>query len=169
MAFEFFTLPLAMAGMSLAAGSADQVRKYTLPPAADGKPARILESAEVPANASTLYLSGQVASPIDPTKRPTSIADLGNTETQARNIFAKIEKILHKRGYEMKDVVKVTLFLTPDPQLGGMDFAGANAAFDAYFNVPANPTTVARTTLEVSAFAGPHYLVEIDIIAAKAR
>lgn len=151
------------------AASAQDVQKNTLPANRDGKPARILESVEVPAGATTLYLSGQIASPINPATPPTSLADMGNTEQQSRNIYEKIGKILKARGYEMRDVIKVTIFLAADPALGKMDFAGANAAFDAYFNVPNNPTTVARTTLEVSGFAGPYYLVEIEVVAAKVK
>lgn len=150
-------------------GSADAIIKYALPAGNGGKPARILESAEVPPNASTLYLSGQVASPIDPSKLPTSMADLGDTQTQTRNVLGKIEKILKSRGYALSDVIRVTLFLAADPKLGKMDFDGANAAFDAFFNIRGNPTTVARTTVEVSALAGPYYLVEIEATAARVK
>ena len=148
--------------------SAQSVSKHELPRGRDGSPARILVSAEVPAAARTLYLSGQVASPIDPAKPATSLANFGDTRTQTRNVLNKIKQILARRGYQMSDLVKVTIYLAKDPALGKMDFAGANAAFDEFFNTPDNPTTVARTTVEISAFAGPHYLVEIEAVAAKA-
>ncbi len=163
-------IAMLVAGTLLSSSaSAQSIVKHVLPPGKDGSPARILESAEVPATAATLYISGQVASPIDPATVPKSIADFGNTETQTRNILAKIDTILRKRGYQMSDVVKMTIFLKADPALGKMDFAGANAGFDAYFNTMANPTTVARSTVEISGFAGPYYLVEIEAVAAKAR
>lgn len=169
MTFSTLILPLLALGFAAGPAPADPVVKHILPAGKDGKPARILESAEVPPGATVLYVSGQVASPIDPSKPAASIADLGDTETQGRNILGKIDGILRKRGYAMSDVIRVTIFLKADPKLGKMDFAGANAAFDAYFNTAANPGTAARSTVEVSGFAGPHYLVEIEVTAAKVK
>ncbi|PZU06344.1 Rid family hydrolase [Sphingomonas sp.] len=155
---------LALATLGATAASAQGVVRNTLP-ATNGKPARILESAEVPASATTLYVSGQLASPVDPAK-PT---EFGDTKTQAMSAFTKIKAILEKRGYAMSDIVKMTLFLAPDPKLGKMDFEGVNAAFETFFNVPANPNTVARSAIQVGALAGPNFLVEIEVIAAKVK
>ena len=69
----------------------------------------------------------------------------------------------------MSDVIKMTLFVAPDPKLGHMDFDGVNAGFDAFFNTPATPTTTARSAVQVAALAAPQYLIEIEAIAAKAK
>lgn len=159
---------LALAGPAAAAG----VTKFTLPPGKDGKPARILEAAEVPPNASTLYISGQLASPVDPARPPganPTIADFGDSRTQTLSVLAKIKRILESHGYAMADIVKMTLFVAPDPRLGRMDFDGVNAGFAEFFNTPANPTTTARSAFQVAALAAPQFLVEIEVIAAKVK
>jgi enamine deaminase RidA (YjgF/YER057c/UK114 family) len=161
---------IALAALGATAASAAGVTRNMLP-ATNGKPARILESAEVPAGASTLYVSGQLASPIDPTKPMASMtmADFGDTKTQALSALAKIKKIVESHGYAMSDVIKMTLFMAPDPKLGKMDFDGVNAAFETFFNVPSNPNTVARSAIQVGALAGPNFLVEIEVTAAKVK
>jgi enamine deaminase RidA (YjgF/YER057c/UK114 family) len=50
---------------------------------------------------------------------------------------------------------------------GKMDFAGFNAGFAEFFNNAENPTTTTRTTMQVTALAGPQFLVELTVIAAK--
>src|SRR5579875_3646533 len=60
----------------------------------------------------TLYLSGQLASPIDPT---AAKPDYGDTERQAYSVFTKIQALLKEQGLDMKDVVKMTVFLAGDP------------------------------------------------------
>lgn len=156
---------LALAAFGATAAPAADIVRNTLPAAPNGKPARILESVEVPAAATTLYVSGQLASPVDPAK-PT---EFGDTKTQALSTLTKIKAILEKRGYKMSDIVKMTLFLAPDPKLGKMDFDGVNAAFETFFNVAENPNTVARSAFQVGALAGPNFLVEIEVIAAKMK
>lgn len=159
---------LAFAALGATCASAAGITRNTLP-AMNGKPSRILESVEVPAGATTLYVSGQLASPIDPSKPVTSIADLGDTKTQSMSTLNKIKKILESHGYAMSDIIKMTLFLAPDPKLGKMDFDGVNAAFETFFNVPSNPNTVARSAIQVGALAGPNFLVEIEVTAAKVK
>lgn len=158
-----------LAGGLVAFSAPAQVAKFTSPAGKDGKPARILEGAEVPPNASILYLSGQLASPIHPDRPATSLADFGDTKTQAASTLAKIKKSLEAHGYSMRDVIKMTVFVVADPKLGKMDFDGLNQAFDTFFNVAENPTTTARSALQVSALASPNFLVEIEVIAAKVK
>ena len=103
-----------------------------------------------------------------PMAAATSIADFGNTQTQTVSALAKIKAILAANGYAMGDVVKLTVFVAGDPALGGkMDFAGMNAGFKQFFGTPDNPATVARSTVQVAALAGPGFLVEIEATAAK--
>src|SRR5213082_3604799 len=62
----------------------------------------------------TFYLSGQLASPITPADSAKGTqADYGDTKAQAASVFAKIQKALQTQGLDMKDVVKMTVFLGP--------------------------------------------------------
>ena len=42
-----------------------------------------------------------------------------------------------------------------------------NDGFKQFFGTAENPTTVARSTIQVTALAGPNFLVEIEATAAK--
>jgi len=131
----------------------------------------ILDAANVSAGTDMLYISGQLASPLDPQKSMAdvkSVEELGDTKTRTINVLGKIKTILESQGYSMADLVKLTLFLAADPKLGKMDFAGANDGFKTFFGTPENPTTVARSTLQAAALVGPYFLIEIEAIAARA-
>jgi enamine deaminase RidA (YjgF/YER057c/UK114 family) len=133
--------------------------------------ARILDAARVNAGADMVYVSGQLASPLDPAmpmSQVDSLEDMGDTRAQTISVLGKIRDILATQGFSMSDVVKLTLFVAADPATGKMDFTGVNAGFGAFFGTAENPETVARSTFEVAALVGPHYLIEIEAIAAKA-
>ena len=139
---------------------------------ANTPPGLILQAVTVPTGAKMLYLSGQLASPIDPGKKVApadlTIADFGDTKTQTISVFTKIKAILAAQGFAMSDIIKLTVFVAGDPKLGGrMDFAGMNDAFKMFFATADNPNTVARSTVQVAALAGPAFLVEIEATAAK--
>jgi 2-iminobutanoate/2-iminopropanoate deaminase len=149
----------------LAAGStfAAPIVRHTNPP-----PAIILGGVTIPPGTETVLLSGQLASPIDPTKTD-SIEAYGDTKTQTVSTFNKIKAALAKLGYAMSDIVKLTVFVAGDPKLGGkMDFMGFNAGYREFFGTAENPNLVARSTVQVAALAGPNFLIEIEAIAAKA-
>lgn len=134
--------------------------------------ALILDAADVKAGTDMIFLSGQLASPMDPAKPASAaatVADFGDTKTQTISVLGKIKAILEARGYTLADVIKLTLFVAPDPTLGKMDFAGANEGFKAFFKTAENPGTVARSTFQVGALVGPQFLIEIEAIAAKKR
>lgn len=154
---------IAALGLAAAAPAAEIVR-HTNP-----APAIILQAVTVPPGAETLILSGQLPSPIDPAKTEiTSIDDLGDTKTQTISTLTKIKAILESRGYAMSDVIKMTSFLTADPKLGGkMDFKGYNEGFKLFFGTTENPNTVTRSTVQVAGLAGPYFLVELEVTAAK--
>ena len=155
-------LVLANATPALAQGEIVRIKRN---PAA-----LILEAARVNAGADVIYVSGQLPSPIDPAKPMSevkSLADMGDTRTQTISTLAKIKDILATQGFTMADVVKLTLFVVADPATGKMDFAGVNEGFKAFFGTAENPNTVARSTFEVAGLVGPHYLIEIEAIAAK--
>lgn len=149
------------------AAPAAEITRFKVPGPA---PAMILQGVLVPPGAETLYLSGQLAAPIDPTKPPAGLtmADYGNTNTQTLSTLNKIKTILASHGFAMSDIIKMTVFVAGDPALGGkMDFAGMNDGFKTYFGTAENPNTVARSTIQVAALAGPNFLVEIEVTAAK--
>jgi len=116
------------------------------------------------------YLSGQTASPItpaDPVKGTP--ADFGDTKAQAANIFAKIQKLLQDQGLDMKDVVKMTVFLGADPKTGKMDFAAMNSEYAKYFGTKDQPNKPARSAVQVANLVSPTALLEIEVIAAKGK
>lgn len=131
----------------------------------------ILEAARVNDGADVVYVSGQLPSPVDPAMAMSAVdswEDLGDTEAQTRSVLGKIAEILATQGFTMSDVVKLNVFVTADPRTGMMDFAGMNAGFRAFFGTEANPETTARSTFQVAALVGPHFLIEIDATAARA-
>jgi enamine deaminase RidA (YjgF/YER057c/UK114 family) len=135
-------------------------------------PGLILQGVTVKPGATTLYLSGQLASPVagsaGKAAAEMTMADFGDTKTQTISILNKVKAILAARGYAMSDVIKLTVFVAGDPKLSGkMDFAGMNDGFKQFFGTPDNPGTVARSTVQVAALAGPNFLVEIEATAAK--
>lgn len=118
----------------------------------------------------TYYLSGQLASPVtpaDPAKGTT--ADYGDTKTQAASAFAKIETALKEQGLGMKDIVKMSVFLGPDPKTGKLDFAGMQSEYLKYFGTKDQPNKPARSAFQVAALAAPWALVEIEVIAVKGK
>jgi len=158
-------LPLAM--LATAATAAPAPVDRITGPGPDGKPGLILKGVIVPAGHDTFYLSGQLADPIDPAKKET-VEDYGDTRTQTLSVLKKIKGLLESQGYTMRDVVKMQAFLTADPKLGKLDFAGFNAGFKDYFGSTDNPTTVARSTFQVANLVQPMFLVELEVTAVKA-
>ena len=115
----------------------------------------------------TLYLSGQLASPIDPkAEKP----EYGDTERQAYSVFTKIQALLQAQGLDMKDVVKMTVFLAGDPNKGGkLDFAGLQASYTKFFGTKDQPNKPARSAVQVAALAAPWALLEVEVIAVKSK
>lgn len=134
--------------------------------------ALILDGVRVGADMEVFYLSGQLPSPIDP-KKPMSevksIEEMGDSKTQTISTLNKIKTLLEAQGYTMADLVKLSLFVAADPKTGKMDFAGVNEGFKQFFGTAENPNTVARSTFQVAALVGPHYLIEIEAIAVKKK
>lgn len=161
-------LPLCAALLPAAPATAAGIVRLKNP-----APALILQGVKVPAGKETFYLSGQLASPADPAKASAppaalTMADYGDTKAQTMSVLGKIKALLEAQGYKMSDVIKMTVFVAGDPKLGGkMDFAGMNDAFKTFFGTAENPNTVARSTVQVAALAGPNFLVEMEATAAK--
>ncbi len=165
---RFLTVALTASALALSASAtAQMVAKHPNSP-----PGLILQGVTVRPGATTLYLSGQLAAPVAAAAgKPATeltMADFGDTKTQTVSILTKIKTILAARGFAMSDVIKLTVFVAGDPKLGGkMDFAGMNEGFKQFFGTAENPGTVARSTVQVAALAGPNFLVEIEATAAK--
>jgi enamine deaminase RidA (YjgF/YER057c/UK114 family) len=118
----------------------------------------------------TLYLSGQLASPLTPADAAKgTAADYGDTKAQAASVFAKIQGLLKEQGLDMKDVVKMTVFLGPDPKTGKLDFAGMQSEYVKFFGTKDQPNKPARSAFQVAALAAPWALLEIEVIAVKGK
>ena len=119
----------------------------------------------------TLYVSGQLASPItpaDPAKGTQAV--YGDTEAQANSEFLKIQDILKEQGLTLGDVVSMHVFLAGDPDKGGkLDFAGLQKAYLKYFGTTDQPNKPARAAMQVAALAAPWALVEIEVIAVRSK
>ena len=118
----------------------------------------------------TYYLSGQLADPVTPADATKGTpADYGDTKAQAASVYAKIQKQLQAQGLDMKDVVKLTVFLGPDPKTGKLDFAGMQSEYVKYFGTAAQPNKPARSAFQVAALAAPWALLEVEAIALKSK
>jgi len=118
----------------------------------------------------TLYLSGQLASPVTPADSTKGTAAVyGDTETQSMSALTKIQAALKNEGLAMADVVMMHVFLVGDPAKGSkLDFPGMMAAYTRFFGTKDQPNKPARSAMQVAALAAPWALVEIEVIAVKA-
>jgi len=164
---KILSLAALMTAPIAATQAGAQITRITSNPSA-----LILEAAKVNAGTDLLFVSGQLAAPLDPHKALgdiKSIEEMGDSKTQTISVLGKIRKILESRGYSMADVVKMTLFIAADPKLGKIDFAGVNEGFKQFFGTAENPSTTARSAFQVANLVGPYFLIEIEAIAAKKK
>jgi enamine deaminase RidA (YjgF/YER057c/UK114 family) len=120
----------------------------------------------------TLYLSGQLASPTNEADVAAKHAEpvYGDTQTQAFSVFTKIQGLLREQGLDMKDVVKMTVFLAGDPAKGGkLDFPGLQASYTKFFGTADQPNKPARSAVQVAALAAPWALLEVEVIAVRSK
>jgi enamine deaminase RidA (YjgF/YER057c/UK114 family) len=117
----------------------------------------IAKMVTVPTGATTYYLSGMLAPAAE-----------GDTKTQTIGALIEIKKVLATQKLGMGDIVMMHVYLVGDPAKDGkMDFAGMMDGYKQFFGTKEQPNKPSRTTVQVSALAGPGYLVEIEVIAAK--
>ena len=146
---------------SLPTYAADVVR-HKLP----GSDFPIALAVEVPAGNKVVYLSGAGPAVIDKTAKPNSVASFGDTKQQSASTLEAIANTLKGLKLEMKDVVKMTVFLVGDPAKdGNIDFAGFMEAYRVYYGGAQNPNLPARSTVKVAGLVNPGWLVEIEVIA----
>jgi len=118
----------------------------------------------------TLYVSGQVPTPVTPADQSKGTAAVfGDTKSQTRNVLVKIETLLKEQGLGMGDVVMAHVYLVGEPSTGKLDFAGMNAAYTEFFGTKDQPNKPARSAMQVAALALPGALVEIEVIAVKPK
>jgi 2-iminobutanoate/2-iminopropanoate deaminase len=97
-----------------------------------------------------LFVSGQGA--IDP---KTGQLVTGEIEAQTRQVLTNIKNIVEAAGLSMRDIVKVSIFLS-----NMSDFKKMNEIYKTFFadDPPARTTVEAKLPL-------PNMLIEIDVIA----
>ena len=125
----------------------------------------IAQSVEIPGNATTYYVSGQVPPVIDKDADPKSAQAYGDTKTQTVGVLNKIKGILEGLGLGMGDVVKMQVFLVNDAR-APIDFKGFMEGYTQFFGGD-QPNLPARVVVGVAALANPGFLVEIEVVAVK--
>jgi 2-iminobutanoate/2-iminopropanoate deaminase len=99
----------------------------------------------------TIYVAGQVA--LDSTG---NVIAAGDMESQSRQVFGQISKILEEAGGSMRNVVKITTYVTD------MSRYGAFAKIRAEVFQPPYP---ASTAVEVSGLVKSGLVIEIEAVA----
>jgi enamine deaminase RidA (YjgF/YER057c/UK114 family) len=128
----------------------------------------IAAAVEVPAGATTVYLSGKVPPVIDDKAAKDSVAAYGDTEKQTLGVLGAIRDQLKGLGLGVGDVVKMQVFLVGDPDKGGkMDFAGFMKGYTQFFGTREQPNLPSRSAMQVAALANPGFLVEIEVTAVR--
>jgi enamine deaminase RidA (YjgF/YER057c/UK114 family) len=130
----------------------------------------IAQAVEVSAGTTLIYHSGTVPGPANPEAERGSRAFWGDTEAQALSVFSRMEASFAKLGVGFGDVLKMTVFLVGDPELGGrMDFDGFMRAYTKYFGTKEQPNLPARSAVQVGGLAGEGMLVEVEVVLARPK
>ena len=129
----------------------------------------ISRAVEVSADTTLIFHSGTVPGPVNPDAERGSREYYGDTETQALNVFGRMEDSFKELGVGFGDVIKMTVFLVGDPEMDGrMDFGGFMKAYTKYFGTEEQPNKPARAAFQIAGLAGgPNMLVEIEVIIAR--
>jgi enamine deaminase RidA (YjgF/YER057c/UK114 family) len=128
--------------------------------------AAIAQSVSVTAGANMLFVSGLVPDAVDPAAAEGP-AKYGDTETQARSVFKKINAALAAGGMGPGDVVMMRVYLVAPPGQPRMDFQGMMKAYREVYGTAEQPNKPARLTVQVAALGNPNFLVEVEVQAAK--
>jgi enamine deaminase RidA (YjgF/YER057c/UK114 family) len=121
-------------------------------------------------DADTYFLSGALPPVINKDAPKGTVDAYGNMETQTVGALTAIKGTLARLGLGMGDVVKMTVFMVADPTKDNkLDFAGLMAGYTKFFGTADQPNKPARSAVQVAALVAPGALVEIEVIAAKAR
>ena len=128
--------------------------------------APIARSVSVPRGARVVHVSGTTPDVVNPSAPAGSTDRYGDTETQARSIFGKIERELADQGMRLSDIVMMRVYLVAPPGQQRMDFAGMMRAYLEKFGTPGQPNKPARATVQVIGLVDPGWLAEIEVTAA---
>jgi enamine deaminase RidA (YjgF/YER057c/UK114 family) len=119
----------------------------------------------IPAGRAYVWTSGTVPPVFNERAEPGTRERFGDTKIQAEGVLRRIEEQLAELELSLRDVVYIRAYLVADPQVGGIDTAGWNAAFAEFFGTAANPTRPGRSTVGVAALVNPDWLIEIEAFA----
>lgn len=148
------------------ASSAEGVKRYPLP---NNSTFPIAAAVEV-GPGSLVFESGKVPAPFNTSAEKYSAAFWGGTEQQSISVLQQIEASLKEKGLGMGDVIKMTVFLVGDPTTEGrMDFGGFMKAYTTFFGTKEQPNLPSRSAVQVAGLAVPGMLVEIEVIAYRAK
>jgi enamine deaminase RidA (YjgF/YER057c/UK114 family) len=120
---------------------------------------------QVPATATTYYVSGQVPPVVSKDADPASPQAYGDVKTQTVGVLNRIKGILESLQLGMGDVVKMQVFLVHDAR-APMDFKAFMEGYTQFFG-GAQPNLPARSVVGVASLANPGFLVEIEVVAVK--
>ncbi|WP_439958785.1 RidA family protein [Pseudomonas silesiensis] len=150
--------------MLLAQANASEVIRHKIP----GTDFPVALAIEIPPNATLVNFSGAVPSVIHADQAKTSVAAYGDTQAQTVNVLQGIEQSLKSLGMDMRDVVKMQVYLVGDPaKQGHMDFAGFMKGYTRFFGTAQQPLLPTRSVFQVAGLANPGYLVEIEVTAVR--
>ena len=114
--------------------------------------ARYSHAIEAPAGVRLVFASGQLGIGPDETVPPT-------VEGQTERCFANIGAILAEARMDLSDIVRINAYVTRRE-----DMAGYMAVRDRTVGEP----PPASTLVIVSGFTRPEFLVEVEVVAARA-
>lgn len=126
----------------------------------------IARAVEIPAGSNLVWHSGLTPRPINPNAPRFSREYWGDTRAQTITVMDRLVESLDDLGLSLDDIIKMTVFLVPDPQNDDrMDFAGFMEAYREYFGADAGRMNLpARSTVGVADLVAPGMLVEIEAI-----
>jgi enamine deaminase RidA (YjgF/YER057c/UK114 family) len=161
------TAILALLMLLGAAANAD-VTRHPLP---NNSTFPIAQAVEVTADTVLIYHSGTTPGAANADAERGSLEYYGDTETQALSVFKRMEASFEKLGVGFGDVIKMTVFLVGDPNMGGkMDFGGFMKAYTKYFGTTEQPNKPARSAFQIAGLAGgPGMLVEVEVVIARPK
>lgn len=128
----------------------------------------IASAVEVPADSTILFHSGVIPAPANKDAELGTSGYYGDTKTQAISVFEQIKKNLKSQGLTMGDIVKLTVFLVPDPANDNkMDFKGFMEAYTQYFGTKEQPNLPARSAVQIGALVKPLMFIEVEAFSVR--
>jgi enamine deaminase RidA (YjgF/YER057c/UK114 family) len=126
----------------------------------------ILQAVEVPAGATTVYLSGTVPAVTNETAEKNSVEAFGTMEEQTVSVMTRIKAQLEALNMDVGDIIKMQAFLVA-PEGEAVDFKGFMAGYSQFFGTEAQPNLPVRSAMVVDALVNPGWLVELEVTAVR--